>query len=391
MHQKQKILFIHHATGWGGATLSMIKAIESLDKTRFSSKVLLLRDSDISKILQTRGIDYQIAKSKFYNKYYSYFSHASGGHKWYNIITLLLVSVSWILSRFYFSRIELKDIDCDIIHLNSSALTDWLYASNKKTTTIIHFREALAYGYFGLRKSFFRNQVKKYADHVIAISKDNSERLNLPEKTTVIYNYTEIRPDFEVVKSLPSKKVLYVGGAQIIKGFFTMVEALDYLDEDITVCFCGYYPNKLNLNFYDKVFLFKQNKKMISSLKKMRSHKNAHIIGLIEDISPFLSDTDALISPFSKEHFSRPVIEAFAHKKPAIGSNVVGMEELIDHKVNGLIVEKDNPKALAGAINHICTHPEVAKRMGENGYQKAKALFSPENVKQIEKVYDSLA
>ncbi|MDD4729489.1 MAG: glycosyltransferase family 4 protein [Dysgonamonadaceae bacterium] len=391
MQQKRKILFIHHATGWGGATLSMIKAIERLDQSKFSVEVLLIKNSDISKILHAKGIKYHIAKNEFYKKYYNYFSHASGGHKWYHLFTLLVVSASWILSRFYFSRIELKNIECDIIHLNSSALTDWLYASSKKATTIIHFREALADGYLGIRKSFFRKQVKKYADHIIAISKDNAARLNLPEKTTVIYNYTEIKPDIENLKNQPQKMVLYVGGAQIIKGYFTMVDALDYLNEDITVCFCGYYPDKLSFNVYDKIFLHRQNNKMIASLEKMRKHKNARIIGLIEDISPFLSDTDALISPFSKEHFSRPVIEAFAHKKPAIGSNVVGMEELIDNKINGLIVEKDNPKALADAINYICTHPVVAKKMGDNGYQKAKALFSPKNVKQIEKVYESLA
>lgn len=391
MNRTRKILFIHHATGWGGATLSMIKAIERLDQSKFSVEVLLLKNSEISKILHAKGIKCHIAQNKFYKKYYNYFSHASGGHKWYHLFTLLVVSASWILSRFYFSRIELKNIECDIIHLNSSALTDWLYASSKKATTIIHFREALADGYFGIRKSFFRKQVEKYADHIIAISKDNAARLNLPEKTTVIYNYTELKPDIQDLRNQPQKMVLYVGGAQIIKGFFTMVDALDYLNEDITVCFCGYYPVKLSINPYDKIFLHRQNIKMIASLEKMRKHKNARVIGLIEDISPFLSDTDALISPFSKEHFSRPVIEAFAHKKPAIGSNVMGMEELIDHKVNGLIVEKDNPKALADAINYICTHPEVAKKMGEKGYQKAKTHYSPKNVKQIEKVYESLA
>lgn len=390
MHQKQKILFIHHATGWGGATLSMIKAIESIDKSKYSVKVLLLRDSDISNILHSRGIEYVIPQNKFYQKYYNYFSHASGGHKWYQLLTLLLVSISWLLSRFYYSKITLKDIDCDIIHLNSSALTDWLYASRKKTITIIHFREALADGYFGLRKAFFRWQVKKYADHVIAISNDNAKRLNLPEKTTVIYNYTDIMQDFEIVNTSTSSKVLYVGGAQRIKGFFTLVDALDYLNDDIRVYFCGYYPDKIKVNLYNKLFLHKQNTRLVLALEKMHKHKKAIVIGMVKDITPLIPEIIAMISPFAMEHFSRPVIESFALKKPAIGTNVEGMDEIIDHGINGLLVEKKNPKALAEAINYICAHPEIAREMGENGYIKAKTFFSPKNVKQIEMVYDSL-
>lgn len=384
------ILFINHATGWGGASLNMVNIINALDKSKFKAKVLLIKDSGVRKVLENNGIECLIAPTKFYKKYYQYFSHGSGGHKWYHIITLVLVSIGWLFSRFYFSKRVLRNIDCDIIHLNSSALTDWLYASHKKAKTVIHFQEAMAKGYFGLRRAFFRCQVNKYADHIVAISNDNADRLNLPEKTTVVYNYTELMPDVEIWNSDVNNKVLYVGGAQEIKGFFTLVASLDYLAKDIRVYFCGFYPVKVGKKLYQRLLYYKKNKQLLIALTKMRTHQNAVVIGMVNTITPLIDATAVMVSPFAVEHFSRPVIEAFARKKPAIGTNVEGMDEIIDHKINGLIVDKQNPEALAAAINEMCSNTEGARQMGENGYKKAGKLFSPINIKKIENIYDNL-
>ncbi len=66
------------------------------------------------------------------------------------------------------------------------------------------------------------------------------------------------------------------------------------------------------------------------------------------------------------------------------------MDEIIDHGINGLIVPKNNPQALAEAINYLCVNPAECKKMGDSGYNKAKKLYSPENIKEIESVYSSL-
>ena len=64
---------------------------------------------------------------------------------------------------------------------------------------------------------------------------------------------------------------------------------------------------------------------------------------------------------------------------------------LVDHGVNGLIVEKNNPRALAGAINQLCRNPEKARQMGEKGRDKAARLFSPEvNVRKVVDIYEAL-
>lgn len=390
----KKILFIHHATGWGGAPNSMIKLINSLDSSKYDVEVLLLKHSIVAEILTENGINYQIADSIFYKKYYQYFIHSEARYiKWHQPYHFLKLFVLWILSRYYFAKLELSKYEVDIIHLNSSVLTDWLAPAKKKGKVVIHIREPYRKGNLDLLHSFFVSQLRMYADRIIAISRDNAKRINLPEKTHVIYDYDDIPKNESSIESYSSKKVLYLGGAASIKGFFTLVDALDYLNKDIKVYFGGSYaaakkPRNVAKRLLKSILLY--GKKREVAIKKMKSHPNADEIGMTDKVHSYLDVVCCLVSPFSVPHFSRPVIEAHLHKKPAIGTDVEGMDEIIDRGINGLIVPKNNPKALAEAINYLCSNPVESKKMGETGYNKAKKLYSPENIKDIERVYSKL-
>lgn len=397
-HKKIKILFIHHASGVGGAPISMINIIKELDRSLYSFKVLLLKKSAVKDLLEKEKIPYEIIAHPFYKRFYNYFTHiAPIYYKWYQIHSLIATSLKWFLSRYYFANKVLKHYDYDILHLNSLTLTDWLCSGQKRGKTILHVREPLADGYLGIRKFFIRKQVNKYANQIIAISKDNAHRINIPYKTKVIYNYIDIPQKLATIsKNNKIKKVLYLGGTLKYKGFYTVAECLDYLNDDVRILFAGSIDEaKGNSSLLSrlKIFIKKMSpdhSKYFKYINKIKRHSKVKLIGLSNNVPSLLLESDLLISPFSKEHFSRPVIEAFAYKKPVIGTNVQGMEEIIDHNINGLIVSKNNPKKLADAINLLCKDEQLAKRMGEKGYLKYNELFSSRNVLQIIHIYESL-
>ena len=390
----KKTLFIHHATGWGGAPINMINIINSIDSRYYKVKVLLLKDSIVSSKLKENNIDYSIATSFFYRKMYTYYSHTEAGYtKWFQIYKLIALTFYWLANRFYFAANELKNHEFDIVHINSSVLTDWLAPCSKKGKIIYHIQEPLTRGTSGLRYAFFRNQVKKYADQIIAISEDNAKRIGLPEKTEVIYNYSEIPANPPPEHSYSSKKFLYLGGSNSIKGFYIMVEALDYLDKDVRVYFCGSYAlSKRSRNVVKRIlkWVLFYGKKRKAAIEKMRNHPNAIEIGMTNGVQKYLNEVCCLISPFSVPHFSRPVIEAHLHKKPAIGTDVKGMDEIIEHGKNGLIVPKDNAKALAEAINSLSADSQKAKMLGEAGYCTAIKKFTPKNIHLYQSLYDKL-
>lgn len=302
----------------------------------------------------------------------------------------------WLLSRYHFAKRELEMHDYDIVHLNSSVLADWLAPAKKKAKTIIHIREPFRKGKFDILNPFFKHQIQKYADKIIAISKNNAARLELLEKTEVVYNFNNSVDGDKADCKSKDGQVLYVGGSKIIKGFLTVVDSLDYLDPDIKIVFGGEYYSLDKksglLNFMkDKITsILPLHKKIQAAVIKIKNHPNASFVGLFENINEMLQESEFLISPFSKPHFSRPVIEAFANNKCAIGSNTEGMDEIIDHGVNGLIIKKDNPYELAHAINYLHSSPELRSIMAENGYMKAKKLFSKSNVVMIQRIYENL-
>lgn len=390
----KKILFIHHAAGWGGGSINLIENIKGLDKQKYNATVLLIKDSIVSIKLKENDIDFIVANSFFYKKIYKYFTHSEAGYlKWHQVFSFLKHGILWLLSKYYFAKKELRNIDYDIVQVNSSVLTDWLKACSQKAKVTLHVQEPFRKGKLDFLHYFFRHQMKKYADRIIAISNDNAKRVNLIEKTTVIYNFAEIPSNTPSVGSYSSKKFLYLGGASYIKGFFTLVKALDYLDEGVVVFFGGRYDkHREHFNIIKKILLkiHPYHRKQNKAIEKMRKNPRAIEIGLVENANEYYNQVCCLISPFSKPHFSRPVIEAYLHTKPAIGSDVQGMDEIIEQNKTGLLFSKNNSKDLAKAINYIANNPEKARQMGENGFKIAKKHFTPANVKKIEHVYNSL-
>ncbi len=393
MDKRIKILFVHHAAGWGGAPISMIKLINHLDKNKYSPEVLLLKNSIVAQKLSENNIPYKIADSVFYKRYYKFFTHIDVSYfKWYKLFRLVKLFM-WLLSRYHYAHKELSKHHFDIVHLNSSALTDWLAPAHKKAKVVIHIREPFRKGKYDILHHFFRKQMQLYADKIVAISKDNAARVDLPEKTNIIYNFSEIPQKTTDTTSYRSKKVLYLGGSENIKGFFTMVEALDFLDNDVKVLFGGYYSTKLltGIKAEKKIkdFLGFERKKR-NAIRTIKTHPNAIYVGVIDQVSPYYEKTCCLVSPFAKSHFARPVIEAYLHKKPAIGTNIKGMSEIIIHKKTGLLVQNENAQELAQAINKLAAQPDLAQEYGCNAYTMAQERYSTKNTQLFENLYHTL-
>lgn len=390
---KIKILYIHHGAGWGGAPISLMTLINELDKGKFEPHVLLLKDSVVKDKLKEKNIAFTICKSNFYRRRYTYLSHSDAGFiKPYKVYKLLKMFISWFMSKYIFAPAVLKDFNFDIVHLNSSVLSDWIYPASKQGKVIYHIREPISKGILGFRYNFIRSEAQKYADKIIAISKDNAERINIPLKTEVVYNFIDI-PN-RIIETNSTKSILYVGGAAKIKGIEILIDAIPFINSDIQINMVGHFPKLQPLSKLKEIaykLLFPNGFKLRAKLMTVSKYENVNIIGSVSSITNILQESTLLISPFTVPHFSRPVVEAFAYVKPVIASDVIGMEEIVDDGINGLLVEKNNPKALAEAINYLCNHSEKVREMGLKGREKAEKVFSPEiNTKMVENVYQQL-
>ncbi|CAN5240181.1 glycosyltransferase family 4 protein [soil metagenome] len=89
-----------------------------------------------------------------------------------------------------------------------------------------------------------------------------------------------------------------------------------------------------------------------------------------------LSDVVVLPSISDAEGFGMILIEAGACHKPVIGSQIGGIPYVIDHEETGLLTKAKDTEALATNITNILQDTTLAKKMGENGYNKVSKEFS---------------
>ena len=74
-----------------------------------------------------------------------------------------------------------------------------------------------------------------------------------------------------------------------------------------------------------------------------------------------------VVLPSREENFSLAVLAAMAVGVPVIGTRVGGTPEIINHEKTGLLVESDQPQALAPAIARLLYDPDLAQRLGHAG------------------------
>jgi len=378
----KKILIIHHGIGVGGGLIALLGLIDEL-KPKNDIKVLCIFNSEAVDYIKKTGVEVFLPKSKFYKKYYNLFLHSQASY--FSLADLLRNSknlISFYFSKYLFAKYELQQLNFtyDIVYLNSTFISDWSKTAkglNKKT--IIHIREPLANGIFGFRKGIIKRNIAKYCDSVIAISKDNSKRVGLYDKTTVIYDpvvYKNRGVQGTINVQSDLKYFLYLGGTLRIKGFEQFVKALPYVDDNVRIFFLGpdhsYSNSRLDRLFAIFDPFFWKIKTLKNELKN--SGKIIHV-GLVDNIFDYYYNVKAVISPFSKPHACLPILEAFSVSKPVIVSTVSGMDEIVN-VYNGIFFKNRKSKKLGASINKMATMTnDEYEKMCDSASSKFKEIM----------------
>jgi len=98
-------------------------------------------------------------------------------------------------------------------------------------------------------------------------------------------------------------------------------------------------------------------------------------LGHVENMAALLQGVDIAVLPSYREGTPRILLEAAACGLPIVATDVPGCREIVEHKVNGLLVPPKDPKAIAEAIRYIASHPQEKRRMGEAGRRKVLREF----------------
>ena len=84
---------------------------------------------------------------------------------------------------------------------------------------------------------------------------------------------------------------------------------------------------------------------------------------------------DCYVMPSYREGFGLTVVEAGAMGVPVICTNIPGPTDAIHNYENGLIIEKKDIKGLKNAIISLYSDSELAKELGQRGYENVKENY----------------
>jgi glycosyltransferase involved in cell wall biosynthesis len=113
--------------------------------------------------------------------------------------------------------------------------------------------------------------------------------------------------------------------------------------------------------------------------------------GFQADVNRFLANFDIFVLSSIREGIPVSMLEAMAMSVSVVATRVGGIPEVIEHNVDGLLVDSENTEMLSQALRRLVEDGLLRKRIGEAGRKKVTRLFSKEAIcRQYENLYRTL-
>ena len=87
-------------------------------------------------------------------------------------------------------------------------------------------------------------------------------------------------------------------------------------------------------------------------------------------IPTYVRAADVFVLNSRYEGLSHTLLEVLHLDRPMIASNVCGNPEVVEHEVNGLLVDPHDPSELARAVLRLLDDPELCQRFVEAGRER---------------------
>lgn len=230
----------------------------------------------------------------------------------------------------------------------------------------------------------FERQMLRHSTVVVAVSKEMKrvtlERRgkDLSKKIQVISNGVDLPVQVNQREAEASKKIVFVGRLSALKGIFPLVESLQYTESDVQLMIVGKGPSMKKLEQYIQKLNLKDRVELTGPLDS-------------EEVFKAIQDSAGLILPSFYETQGIVLLEANACGKAVIASEINGINEVVHHHYNGILIPPNNPKEIAKAMDYLVAHPEEASQMGSNGLRMVEKKFQWRIIAQkVEQLYQSL-
>ena len=177
-----------------------------------------------------------------------------------------------------------------------------------------------------------------------------------------VHHLPNFAPDFSdaIPAALPGRTVLALGRLHPNKAFDVLVRAMAGVP-GARLLLAGEGPERARL---------------AALAREVGVADRVEMPGWRADTGALLAAADVLAVPSRREPLGNTVLEAWSAGCPVVAADADGPAELIRPGEDGLLVPRDEPDALAGALRAVLEAPGVGERLAAAGRLRYRAEFT---------------
>jgi L-malate glycosyltransferase len=286
----------------------------------------------------------------------------------------------------------LKKLNAKILHMHTAHAHSLGYLSNffyKVPVNIVSRRVD-----FKIKKNIFSRLKYNYPDKYICVSnaiKDILIREGISsKKVTAVYSGVDLKSykniksayllnEFSDIPDIKRKvKLVNVAALTDQKDHATLIRSVEIIIKQFS-------------NF---ILFIAGSGELKDPLIKMRDSLGLgdyiKFIGFRSDALNLIDFADIFIMSSRLEGLGTSIIDAMALKKPVIATETGGIPELIRDFENGILVPKENPDAIAGAVIELLRNKMLRKNIASRAFKDARKFSIEKTVDNTIEIYREL-
>lgn len=220
--------------------------------------------------------------------------------------------------------------------------------------------------------------VLKNADAVVAVSgflKARAQELGAKaEKVWVIHGGVEL-PGKVVARR--SGRILFVGSLVRQKGVDVLLRAFQRVRQQLPQA--------------ELVIVGEgSERRKLEELCRNLGLDDVRFEGARDELGEYYSSSRVLALPSRSEGFGLVALEAMAHALPVVASRTGGIPEVVSHGETGILVEGENPEALAEALIAVLSDDALWHRLSVQARKRASAFSWERAAEEYARLYREL-
>jgi len=305
-------------------------------------------------------------------------------------LPLFSVWFEYIMHRGTIAKLIMlaREKNIDLIHLNNQVVLNFMGVFVTKSLCIPCVSHLRTFNSYGLNNSKI-SHTKKIMINYIAISEQIKQHwvengLD-SKKIDVIYNVyqssdDDALPDTDIssMSEYDGYKIIFVGRLTGCKGIYFLLKSFEKI---------------INDNVSAKLFLVgdgEEENKLKEYISELNIKQHVVFFGYRSNPQAFIRNADLLVLPSNEEGFGRVLLEAMDVGTPVIGTRIGGIPEIIEHGVNGFLVDYGDVDSLKQSIIAILKDESLRLKIIQGGYKTINTKFRVETYKEkLENIYDS--